>query len=143
METLPTKIDNLRNDISAEFDKIYNLTVDGTLQWEAETSRKFVLRCPWDIDTSVVPSIILYPGIPKRNVTVDRVVIDLPQDLVDRICNAAEEQREADNIRTGLTNSLLTLRKFTEIFEKKEHERTKGRNEISELPRGSTILTVQ
>ena len=143
MKTLPTKIDHLRNDIDAEFEKIYNLTFDGTLYWEAETSSKFVLQRPCDIESDIFPSITLYPGTPKRNVTINGTVVYVTQSLVDSICDAAKEQSEACSIRSDLTNSLVSLREFTEVFERNEHEGTERRNEISELPRGSTILTVQ
>ena len=118
METLPTKIDDLRIDINVEFEKIHNLTVDGELRWEAETSTKFVLQRPCDIETDIFPSITIYCGVPRGNVLINGTVVDVTQSLVDSICRAATEQREADNIRFYLTNSLRTLRAFTEVFEK-------------------------
>ena len=118
METLPTKIDDLRIDIDVEFEKIHNLTVDGTLQWYAETSNKFVLQRPCDIESDIFPSIILYSGLPRSNVLINGTVVDMAQYLVDRICKAAKEQSEVNNIRFCLTNTLQALRAFTEVFEK-------------------------
>ena len=128
MKTLPTKIDNLRNDIGVEFCKLYDLTVDGTLQWEAETSSKFVLQRPCDIETDIFPSITLYSGLPRSNVLINGTVVDVTQSLVDSICRAAKEQSEACSICSDLTNSLVSLRAFTEVFERNEHEGTEGRN---------------
>jgi len=118
METLPTKIDDLRIDIDVEFEKIHNLTVDGELQWKAETSTKFVLQRPCDMESDIFPSITLYSGLAKCNVLVNGTVVDVAQYLVDKICKAATEQSEANNIRFYLTNTLLSLRAFTEVFEK-------------------------
>ena len=120
MKKLPTKIDHLRNDIDAEFEKIYSLTVDGTLYWEAETSSKFVLQRPCDIETDIFPSITLYSGLPRSNVLINGIVVDVTQSLVDSICDAAKEQSEACSIRSDLTNSLVSLRVFTEVFERNE-----------------------
>jgi len=118
METLPTKIDNLRSNIDAEFDKIYKLTVDGILQWRVESGNKFVLQRPCDIEPDIFPNVTLYAGISKRNVMINEVVIDLSPGRIDKICNAAAGQNELNSIGVDLTNSLVSLREFTEVFEK-------------------------